>query len=122
MAPGSPVGPLDSNRAFTLDVPDLSYDDKLRNPSDAVSFFTWKESFDLRGFADGELWKKAIFEGWGTSMLVWLTGLATYSLAPTVPQVYYLCCGYITTHDLTNSKQTLRDWRPLSYSSRFPYQ
>ena len=74
----------DSDKAFTLDIPEALYDEKLQKIPDAAIFFTWKESFDLRGFADGDLWKKAIFEGWGTSMLVWLTGLATYSLSPTV--------------------------------------
>jgi hypothetical protein len=74
----------DSDKAFTLDIPDALYDEKLQKNPDAVICFSWKESFDLRGFADSELWKNAIFEGWGTSMLVWLTGLATYSLSPTV--------------------------------------
>ena len=73
-----------SDKAFALAIPDALYDEKLQKDPDATIFFTWKESFDLRGFVDGELWKKAIFEGWGTSMLVWLTGLATYSLSPTV--------------------------------------
>jgi len=78
------VGDLDGDRAFTLDASDLKYDENLPQNSDAMWFFTWKKSFDLRGFADGELWKMAIFEGWGTGMLVWLTGLASYSLEPTV--------------------------------------
>ena len=91
-------GRLEGDRAFTLNVHDPIYEEKLRNshdvpypteggnlrsPRDTV-WFAWKDSFDLNGFSDRELWKNAIFEGWGTSMLVWLTGLATYFLVPTV--------------------------------------
>jgi hypothetical protein len=79
------VGRLGGNRAFTLDVADPNYDEKLRNTPDAGPSFTWKESFDLRGFVDAELWKQAILEGWATTMLVWITGLAAYSLVSTVP-------------------------------------
>ena len=82
------IGNLDSDWAFTLDASNLKYDEKLQKNSDAMWFFTWKKSFDLRGFADGKLWKMVIFEGWGTGMLVWLTGLASYSLVPTVSWVY----------------------------------
>jgi len=80
------VGCPDANQAFALDLPDQKYDEKLSiTPDpDPVLYFTWKESFDLRGFSDGDLWKKAIYEGFGTSLLVWLTGLATFSLVPTV--------------------------------------
>ena len=74
----------DSAKVFALDNPDALYDEKLQKDPHATIFFTWTESFDLRGFVDCELWKKAIFEGWGKSMLVWLTGLATYSLLPAV--------------------------------------
>jgi len=74
---GRPGG---GNRA----TPDTSYPDKLRNIPDPPSFVTWAESFDLRGFMDGEVWRQAILEGWGTCLLVWLTGLAAYSLVPTV--------------------------------------
>jgi hypothetical protein len=77
---------LDSDKAFTLAIPSpLAYDRRCRNTPNTAPFVTWKESFDMKGFGDVELWKKAIFEGWGTSMLVWLTGLATYSLSPTIP-------------------------------------
>ena len=79
------VGRLGGNRAFTLDVNDPNYDEKLRNTPDAGSSFTWRESFDLRGFVDAELWKQAILEGWATGLIIWLTGLAADSLVPTVP-------------------------------------
>jgi hypothetical protein len=79
------VGHQDGSKAFILDVAEQIFEEKLRNTHDTVVFYTWKESFDLRGFSNGDVWRKAIFEGWGTSMLVWLTGLATYSLSPTVP-------------------------------------
>jgi hypothetical protein len=79
------VGRLGGNQAFTLDVADPDYDEKLKNTPDAGSSFKWKESFDLRGFVDGELWKQAILEGWATSLIVWITGLVAYSLAPTIP-------------------------------------
>lgn len=78
------VGRLGGNRAFTLDVADPNFDEKHRSTPDAGPSFTWKESFDLRGFVDVELWKQAILEGWATSLLVWITGLAAYSLTPTV--------------------------------------
>lgn len=79
------VGRLGGNQAFTLDVADPNYDEKLRNTPDAGASFTWKESFDLRGFVDGELWKQAILEGCATSLIVWITGLAGFSLAATTP-------------------------------------
>jgi hypothetical protein len=82
------VGRLEMNQAFTLDIPDPIYNEKLSITPDPdpnpVPYFTWKESFDLRGFSDGDSWKKAIYEGAGTCLLVWLTGLATFSLVPTV--------------------------------------
>jgi hypothetical protein len=68
-------------------VPDFlasNYNCKVPNVPDVVSSLTWKESFDLRGFGDGELWKQAFLEGLGTSLLVWLTGVAAYSLIPAV--------------------------------------
>jgi hypothetical protein len=75
---------LESDQAFTLDIVDPIYDEKRRSIVDANPFFTWRESFDLRGFVDGQLWKHAVFECLGTGILVWFTGLATYSVAPTV--------------------------------------
>ena len=78
--PHPTFGHLGGNRAL----PESHSLDRLRNTPDATSFLTWKESFDLRGFVDGKLWRQAILEGWGTSLLVWLTGLAAYSLVPRV--------------------------------------
>lgn len=78
------VSRLGSSRAFTLDVNDPNHNENPRSTPGAGSPLRWKESLDLKGFLDRELWKQAILEGWGTSMLVWLTGLAAYSLVPTV--------------------------------------
>ncbi|KIM83626.1 hypothetical protein PILCRDRAFT_69116 [Piloderma croceum F 1598] len=78
--PHPTIGHLRGDRAL----PASNYPDRLRETPDATSFFTWRESFDLRGFVDGKLWRQAILEGWGTSLLVWLTGLAAYSLVPRV--------------------------------------
>jgi hypothetical protein len=84
------VGRLGGNRAFTLDVSDPDYDEKLRHTPDAGLSFTWRESFDLRGFLDIELWKQAFLEGWATSLIVWITGLAAFSLTTTIPYVSIL--------------------------------
>lgn len=40
-----------------------------------------RETFDLSGFGDVELWKQAVLEAWATSMLVWITGLLGYTLS-----------------------------------------
>lgn len=78
------VGRLGGNQAFTLSQDDPDYDEKIRRTPDAVPSFSWKESFDLRGFREAELWKQAILEGWASSMLVWINGLAAFTFAPTV--------------------------------------
>lgn len=78
------VGRLGGNRAFSLDVADPNYDRALRSAHGAGPPLTWKGTLDPREFLDGELWKQAILEGWGTSLLVWLTGVTAYSLVPTV--------------------------------------
>lgn len=78
------VGRLGGNQAFTLSEDDPNYDEKLLLTPDASPCFTWRESFDLRGFKDVELWKQAVLEGWATSMLVWVTGLLGYALSPRI--------------------------------------
>jgi len=83
VVPNPLVGHSGRNRAFTFDVTEPNYDNPRSTPG-AGSPLTWKEIFDLREFLDAEMWKQAILEGWGTSLLVWLTGLAGYSLVPTV--------------------------------------
>ena len=72
------------NRAFTLDVPipSTNYQEKPIRTASGPPCFTWVES--LKKFLDGELWKQSILEGLGTCVLVWVTGLAAYSLVPTV--------------------------------------
>jgi hypothetical protein len=77
-------GCLPDNRVFTLDLPNKNSNEKIRKTRNTGPYFSWKESFDLREFGNSELWKQAVLEGSGTCLLVWLTGLATYSLVPTV--------------------------------------
>ena len=97
---GTPKGSLPDvrlpgSRVFTLDFPS---NENIRRTPENIRItpqsvrktpnkdppFSWKESFDLREFGNGELWKHAVLEGSGTCLLVWLTGLATYSLVPTI--------------------------------------
>jgi hypothetical protein len=78
------LGRLGGNGAFTLDESDPNYDEKIRHTPDAGPSFTWKESFDLRGFLDVELWKQAFLEGWATAMLIWITGVPAYALSASV--------------------------------------
>jgi hypothetical protein len=81
------VGRLGGNQAFTVSRDDPDYDEKLKHTPDAAPLFTWREAFDFAGFRDVDLWQQAVLEGWGTSMLVWISGLVAYTLVPTVPFV-----------------------------------
>lgn len=78
------AGRLGGNQAFTLSEDDPNYDEKLRSTPDAGSGLTWKESLDLNGFRDVELWKQAMLECWASSMLTWVTGLLGFTFAPTI--------------------------------------
>ncbi|KDQ12155.1 hypothetical protein BOTBODRAFT_189428 [Botryobasidium botryosum FD-172 SS1] len=79
------AGRLGGNQAFTLSKDDPDYDEKRRSTPDAATSLSWRESFDLRAFRDGELWTQAVFEGWATSMLVWTSGLLGLTFSSATP-------------------------------------
>lgn len=56
-------------------------DEKLPTRLGRSPCFTWRESFDLNGFRDIELWKHALLEAFATSMLVWITSLVGYAVS-----------------------------------------
>src|SRR5262245_51897017 len=89
------VGRLGGNQAFTLLTDDPDYDAKLKHTPDAAPLFSWREAFDLETFRDVDLWQQAILEGWGTSMLVWITGLVGMALEPKIQCVCLLSFTFL---------------------------
>ncbi|OAL28203.1 hypothetical protein AYO20_09531 [Fonsecaea nubica] len=77
------AGRLGGNQEFTLDRSDPQNEELLKKVPDAAPNLTLKESFDLRGFREVELWKAAMVEFVGTMIFVWAS--AWNSLSPNTP-------------------------------------
>jgi len=70
-----------ASQASILSKGDLDHDEELPTRLGHSPCFTWRESFDLNGFRDIELWKHALLEAFATSMLVWITSLVGYAVS-----------------------------------------
>lgn len=82
------AGRLGGNQEFILDPKNLDNLQALKRVPDASPFITLRDTFNLRGFLEPELWKAAVTEGIGTLLLVWCTGLiAAYSSTAPPPQL-----------------------------------
>ncbi|KIW83668.1 hypothetical protein Z517_02914 [Fonsecaea pedrosoi CBS 271.37] len=77
------AGRLGGNLEFTLDRSDPQNEELLKKVPDAAPNLTLKESFDLRGFREVELWKASMVEFVGTMIFVWAS--AWNSLSPNTP-------------------------------------
>ncbi len=62
------AGRIGGNQEFIIDRRDPDQAELLRKTPDAAPFMSLKESFDLRGFSDIDLWKGAFLEGIGKSL------------------------------------------------------
>ena len=67
------AGRLGGNQEFILDPKNLDNERTLKRIPDASPFLSVRESFNLRGFLEPELWKAAAVECLGTTILVWIT-------------------------------------------------
>ncbi|KAL9113302.1 MAG: hypothetical protein Q9227_002637 [Pyrenula ochraceoflavens] len=80
------VGRLGGNQDFAVSQKDPDAKEILEKTPDAGYFFTWKDSFDLRGFQNLDLYKMAAIEAWGmtntTGLTPVLTKLSTGALVP----------------------------------------
>jgi hypothetical protein len=59
------VGRLGGNQEFVVDRNDPHNTTLLRNVPDAAPYMTIRQSFDLRGFRELDIWKAALMEGVG---------------------------------------------------------
>ncbi|KAF2016459.1 aquaporin-like protein [Aaosphaeria arxii CBS 175.79] len=76
------VGRIGGNQEFTLPRNDSHYSTIAEKVPDVSGTFTWRDSFRLIAFADGELWKEATLEGVGTCLQIFLSGLFSIGLGP----------------------------------------
>ena len=83
------AGRIGGNQSFIVDRHDPSHAALLARTPDAAPYIPLRESFDLRGFTEIELWKAALAECVGTMLIVYLTvwiGISPASAAvPTKP-------------------------------------
>ncbi|EXJ74292.1 uncharacterized protein A1O5_02588 [Cladophialophora psammophila CBS 110553] len=77
------AGRLGGNQEFTVDRSDPQNEELLKKVPDAAPNLTLRESFDLRGFREVELWKAALIEFVGTFIFVWAS--AWNSISPNTP-------------------------------------
>lgn len=77
-------------QTFNSSEGDLDYDEKVPTRFGRSPGFTWRESFDLNGFRDIELWKHAILEAFATSMLVWVTSMISYAVSSHIALVLWI--------------------------------
>lgn len=67
------AGRLGGNQEFILDPKNLDNESALKRIPDASPFISVRETFDMKGFLEPELWKAAAGEFLGTILLVWIT-------------------------------------------------
>jgi glycerol uptake facilitator-like aquaporin len=67
------AGRLGGNQEFIINRNDPAQAALLEKTPDAAPFMSLKETFDLKGFREVDLWKAAFIEGIGTMLLVFLT-------------------------------------------------
>lgn len=60
------VGRIGGNQDFAVSKRTPGAKEILEKTPDAGYFLTWRESFDLNGFRNIELYKSALIEAWGT--------------------------------------------------------
>lgn len=60
------AGRLGGNQTYVVDRENPANADLLKKVPDAAPNLNFKEAFDLRGFADWDLYKAAVIEGVGT--------------------------------------------------------
>jgi hypothetical protein len=59
------AGRIGGNQEFVLDRTDPEYAATIKKTPDAAPYMSVRESFELHGFTDIELWKAAVMEGVG---------------------------------------------------------
>ena len=79
------AGRIGGNQEFIVDRHDPKHAALLARTPDAAPYMSLRESFDLRGFTEIELWKGAFAEGIGTMLIVYLTVWIAISPAGAAP-------------------------------------
>ena len=74
------AGRIGGNQQFTISPQDPLYQQVVSRVPDATSKFTWKQSLNLSGFTDIELWKPAVIEGIGTCLQQYISGMISVGL------------------------------------------
>ncbi|PWY86726.1 aquaporin-like protein [Aspergillus heteromorphus CBS 117.55] len=73
------VGRIGGNQGIVLDRRDPANADYLQKVPDAAPLMSFRDTFNLRGFADLDLWRFAAVECLGTMMLSFITAWASAS-------------------------------------------
>ncbi|KAB2576895.1 Aquaporin TIP1-3 [Lasiodiplodia theobromae] len=76
------AGRIGGNQAFTVSHHNPDAEEIVKETPDAAPLRNLKDAIDLRGFLQPVIWKAAIVECWGVSMLVFSTGLIGIALGP----------------------------------------
>ncbi|OJD28907.1 mip transporter [Diplodia corticola] len=77
------AGRIGGNQAFTVSLQlNPEADAIVKETPDAAPLRSLKDAIDLKGFLQPVIWKAAVIECWGTSMLVFSVGLIANALGP----------------------------------------
>ena len=74
------AGRLGGNQEFILPSGNPDRVKILQRTPDAAPLRSWKSSLQLQQFAEFDLWRAAIIEGWATCMLTWITCMFSVGL------------------------------------------
>ena len=74
------AGRIGGNQEFTVFANDEKAQSILKKHPDAAPLQSLKDSLDLRGFLQIDLWRMAVIEGWGTCILIFTFGAGASGL------------------------------------------
>lgn len=80
------AGRIGGNQIFTAATSDPSYEKITKTVPDAIGDPTWAAILDPRGFRELFLWKTAVIEGVGMCLQVYISGLFSVGIIPSVTE------------------------------------
>ena len=98
------AGRIGGNQEFTVAPGSSEFELLTETVPDAAANFSWAQSFNLRAFADPDLWKEATIEGVGSCLQQYIAGLYSIGLhpvltetaiGPVLPATYGAICNFL---------------------------